>query len=63
MVPSKRRRDRRRRSPEAALHLHKTSLHIAVAVAEVAYKRGLAAVPRPNDMMAFIESQMYDPHY
>ena len=39
------------------------SAHIAVAVAEVAYKRGLATVPRPNDMMAFIESQMYDPHY
>jgi malate dehydrogenase (oxaloacetate-decarboxylating)(NADP+) len=39
------------------------SAHIAVAVAEVAYKRGLATVPRPNDMMAFIESQMYDPQY
>lgn len=39
------------------------SAHIAVAVAEVAYKRDLATVPRPNDMMAFIESQMYDPHY
>ncbi len=39
------------------------SAHIAVAVAEVAYNRGLATVPRPNDMMAFIESQMYDPHY
>ena len=39
------------------------SAHIAVAVAEVAYKRGLATVPRPNDMMAFIQSQMYDPHY
>jgi malate dehydrogenase (oxaloacetate-decarboxylating)(NADP+) len=32
-------------------------------VAEVAYKRGLATVPRPNDMMGFIESQMYDPQY
>ena len=39
------------------------SAHIAAAVAEVAYKRGLATVPRPNDLMAFIESQMYDPHY
>ena len=39
------------------------SAHIAAAVAEVAYKRGLATVPRPNDLMAFIESQMYDAHY
>ena len=39
------------------------SAHIAAAVAEVAYKRGLATEPRPNDLMAFIESQMYDPHY
>src|SRR6478672_2402213 len=39
------------------------SAHIAVAVAEVAYKRGLATVPRPNDMMAFIESQMYNSQY
>jgi len=39
------------------------SAHIAAAVAEVAYKRGLATVPRPNDLMAFIGSQMYDPHY
>ena len=39
------------------------SAHIAVAVAEVAHKHGLASRPRPNDMMAFIESQMYDPQY
>ena len=39
------------------------SAHIAAAVAEVAYKRGLATVPRPNDLMAFIESQMYNPLY
>ena len=39
------------------------SAHIAAAVAEVAYRRGLATVPRPNDLMAFIESQMYDPQY
>jgi malate dehydrogenase (oxaloacetate-decarboxylating)(NADP+) len=43
--------------------IREVSAHIAVAVAEVAYKRGLATVPRPNDMMGFIESQMYDPHY
>ena len=43
--------------------IREVSAHIAVAVAEVAYKRGLATVPRPNDMMGFIESQMYDPQY
>lgn len=43
--------------------IREVSAHIAVAVAEVAYRRGLATVPKPNDMMAFIESQMYDPHY
>jgi malate dehydrogenase (oxaloacetate-decarboxylating)(NADP+) len=43
--------------------IREASAHIAVAVAEVAYKHGLATVPRPNDMMGFIESQMYDPQY
>src|SRR6476620_7740530 len=43
--------------------IREASAHIAVAVAEVAYRRGLATVPRPNDMMGFIESQMYDPQY
>jgi malate dehydrogenase (oxaloacetate-decarboxylating)(NADP+) len=43
--------------------IREVSAHIAVAVAEVAYKHGLATVPRPNDMMRFIESQMYDPQY
>jgi malate dehydrogenase (oxaloacetate-decarboxylating)(NADP+) len=43
--------------------IREVSAHIAMAVAEVAYKRGLATVPKPNDMMAFIESKMYDPHY
>ena len=43
--------------------IREASAHIAVAVAEVAYRRGLATVPRPNDMMRFIESQMYDPQY
>ena len=43
--------------------IREVSAHIAVAVAEVAYKRGLATLPRPNNMMAFIESQMYYPQY
>src|ERR1700688_5020680 len=43
--------------------IREVSAHIAVAVAEVAYKRGLATAPAPNDLMAFVQSQMYDPHY
>jgi malate dehydrogenase (oxaloacetate-decarboxylating)(NADP+) len=43
--------------------IREVSAHIAVAVAEVAYKRGLATVPAPNDLMTFVLSQMYDPHY
>jgi malate dehydrogenase (oxaloacetate-decarboxylating)(NADP+) len=39
------------------------SAHIAVAVAEVAYQRGLATGPAPNDLMTQVRSQMYDPHY
>jgi len=43
--------------------IREVSAHIAMAVAEVAYKRGLATAPAPNNLMAFIESQMYNPHY
>jgi malate dehydrogenase (oxaloacetate-decarboxylating)(NADP+) len=43
--------------------IREVSAHIAEAVAEVAYKRGLATAHRPNDLMAYIQSQMYDPHY
>ena len=43
--------------------IREVSAHIAVAVAEVAYKRGLATLPLPNNMTAFIELQMYDPQY
>jgi malate dehydrogenase (oxaloacetate-decarboxylating)(NADP+) len=43
--------------------IREVSAHIAVAVAEVAYRRGLATVPAPNDLMAYVQSQMYDPRY
>ena len=33
------------------------------AVAEVAYRRGLAVRPRPDDLLAFMKSQMYVPDY
>jgi malate dehydrogenase (oxaloacetate-decarboxylating)(NADP+) len=39
------------------------SAHIAAAVAEVAYRDGLATLERPDDLVAFMRSQMYDPRY
>jgi len=39
------------------------SASIASAVADIAYETGLATEPRPDDVRAFIESQMYDPRY
>jgi malate dehydrogenase (oxaloacetate-decarboxylating)(NADP+) len=43
--------------------IREVSLVIAEAVAEVAYERGLAAVPRPEDLGAHIRSLMYVPEY
>ncbi len=43
--------------------IREVSAHIAAAVAEVAYRRGLAVGPVPNDLMAHVQSHMYDPHY
>ncbi len=39
------------------------SAHIAAAVAEVAYARGLAARPRPADVLADVRGRMYEPAY
>lgn len=39
------------------------SLAVAVAVADIAYARGLASRPRPVDLPGFIESLMYEPEY
>ena len=39
------------------------SAHIAAAVAAVAYRRGLAGVPQPADLLEFVRSQMYEPRY
>jgi malate dehydrogenase (oxaloacetate-decarboxylating)(NADP+) len=39
------------------------SAHIAAAVAEVAYRDDLATVDRPDDLVEFMSSQMYDPRY
>jgi malate dehydrogenase (oxaloacetate-decarboxylating)(NADP+) len=47
----------------ALARIREVSAHIAAAVAEVAYKRGLATGQPPKDLNAYIQSQMYDPHY
>jgi malate dehydrogenase (oxaloacetate-decarboxylating)(NADP+) len=39
------------------------SHQIAVAVAKVAWKEGLAARPEPKDVETYIRSQMYEPDY
>jgi malate dehydrogenase (oxaloacetate-decarboxylating)(NADP+) len=39
------------------------STHIAVAVAKVAYKRGLATGRVPKNMLARVKSQVYNPRY
>ena len=36
---------------------------IGAAVASVAYQNGLAVGPPPNDLIGFVQSQMYDPNY
>jgi malate dehydrogenase (oxaloacetate-decarboxylating)(NADP+) len=43
--------------------IREVSLAVAEAVAEVAYRRGLAGMPRPDDLRAHIISLMYEPMY
>lgn len=43
--------------------IREVSLAIAIAVAEVAYTRGLTELPRPKDLAAHIKQQMYEPLY
>ena len=43
--------------------IREVSLRLAVAVAEVAYERGLTREPRPADLFAFIKEQMFKPDY
>jgi malate dehydrogenase (oxaloacetate-decarboxylating)(NADP+) len=43
--------------------VREVSAKIAAEVAEVAFKRGLAEIERPGDLVAFMRSQMYDPTY
>jgi malate dehydrogenase (oxaloacetate-decarboxylating)(NADP+) len=43
--------------------IREVSAHIAAAVADVAYKRGLATGQAPDNLLEYMQSQMYDAHY
>jgi malate dehydrogenase (oxaloacetate-decarboxylating)(NADP+) len=43
--------------------IREVSAQIGAAVASVAYQNGLAKGPPPNDLVSFVQSQMYEPHY
>jgi malate dehydrogenase (oxaloacetate-decarboxylating)(NADP+) len=43
--------------------IREVSSAIAVAVAEVAYRRGLTKMDRPADLLRHVRSQMYAPTY
>lgn len=39
------------------------SVAIATAVAEIAWREGLATAPRPDDIGQYVREFMYDPQY
>lgn len=43
--------------------IREVSASIALAVARVAFTRGLAAIPEPADLPVYIKAKMYDPAY
>jgi malate dehydrogenase (oxaloacetate-decarboxylating)(NADP+) len=43
--------------------IREVSARIAAAVAEIAFREKLASVPRPPDLLAWVESKMYQPRY
>jgi len=43
--------------------IREVSVQIAIAVAEHAFQQGLASVPRPDDLEAFIRAEVYVPTY
>jgi len=43
--------------------IREVSAAIATAIAEVAYKRGFATKPKPEDLPEYIRSLMYEPEY
>ena len=48
--------------PELA-RIREVSSHIAATVAEIVHERGFTDQPRPDDMLAHVRSQMYEPEY
>jgi malate dehydrogenase (oxaloacetate-decarboxylating)(NADP+) len=47
----------------ALSRIREVSAHIGAAVAQNAYEHGLAAGPAPKDLLAYVQSHMYDPGY
>jgi malate dehydrogenase (oxaloacetate-decarboxylating)(NADP+) len=47
----------------ALSRIREVSLEIAMAVASVAWDKGLTDLPRPADLRAFISGHMYEPIY
>jgi malate dehydrogenase (oxaloacetate-decarboxylating)(NADP+) len=45
------------------MKIREVSLAIATAVANVAYEKGLAREPRPEDLAGTIRALMYNPKY
>jgi malate dehydrogenase (oxaloacetate-decarboxylating)(NADP+) len=43
--------------------VREVSVHIAVAVAEVIFERGLASKSRPENLLELVRAHVYDPHY
>ncbi|MFZ0546281.1 MAG: NAD-dependent malic enzyme [Candidatus Promineifilaceae bacterium] len=43
--------------------VREVSVHLATAVARIAYERGLAAVPEPDDLESAVREAMYQPEY
>jgi malate dehydrogenase (oxaloacetate-decarboxylating)(NADP+) len=47
----------------ALARIREVAAAVADAVAEVAYQHDLATKPRPDNILAAIKSQMYEPQY
>jgi malate dehydrogenase (oxaloacetate-decarboxylating)(NADP+) len=47
----------------ALSRIREVSTHIAAEVAAVAFKNGLTSRPAPDDMLTYVQSEMYEPRY
>jgi len=43
--------------------IREVSLHIATAVANIVFEKGLSTIERPENLLEFVRSQMYEPNY